>query len=137
MKRFSLRSLFFVILAVSIVLATGRYWVARGFVDNYTDCWVPQVSSLLPILEARTQFNGQVNDVCFGDLYSFCGYEAPYLGVIQLGCLPKTYEIDPDGNRFEFTERDTASISVRTIFGWSHFDIRRYRNKLTITQRYR
>lgn len=130
--RFRLRTLFLIVTLICAALVAGKRFVAYGYIDDYSDYWVPQVASRLPILESETSLDGVPCRLCAGELYEMFGYEAPYLGVVQFGCIPKTYEIDPNGDRFEFTNDSTARISVRTIFGWSHFHIRREGDSLTI-----
>jgi hypothetical protein len=95
---------------------------------------VPQVASLLPILEAETRLNDVPCSMYAGDFYSMFGYEVPYFGVVQFGCLPKTYIVDPDGRPFAFTVRDKGEIRIRTVFGWSCFEIRRVGDSIVMTR---
>lgn len=126
MTQFHLKTLFLFVTLLCVSLPAGRYFVARSYVDDVGQHWVPGVRSVLPIFEARTYLNDEPGGAFVACDYEFWGHITPYYSAVELGCLPKC----------EFTELDTATISVRTIFGWSHFDVRRVCNDVTIEQRY-
>lgn len=145
--RFRLRTLFILTALLCAVLATGKYWSISTHVDEVGGDWIPGVTSLIPINKYDLRLNGEEFGVMSGELFCIFGYDISntkrFSGyrwrTVELNCLLKRDCLAPpapDSDLCEtvkaFSEQDRATISVRTVFGWSHFEITRHGDSLSI-----
>lgn len=134
-RQFGLRTMFALVSIVAIALATGRFWVAWPSVEyideGAMDHWNVSVFTLLPTLDGRTSKNGESSGICAMEPWFD---SRKWMRGVHYGLIPRGVDVDPDGNPWKFTESDWATISVRTIFGWSHFEIRRIGDRIIVSR---
>lgn len=114
-----------------IALATGDRWAVKSYVVyfpiNAHDHWIPGVASYVPILEIVESRNGRFQHI---DVKYIWQWNKHRRNVYKKHRAYIAYNIVDGSPLFsdEFAENDKATMSVRTIFGYSHFKIKRKGN---------